>query len=205
MVVEVLHLKELIVTKHTMNIVQKMVFTSVILLISLQCIAQTSDLYPDFEIKLTESLNQGSFRKPISDFLGKRVFVTEELAQHCETQYGEFKFRVNEKGIVDSLAVSGNLKPIVIDKISESIWSSSGRWKLTHLKDGLKSYWFTYPFYQFIDPDGSGCFKRGNASQANLEYNYRMLLQLPYNSKGLLKIREGYLIEPGSTEPYTKK
>ncbi len=190
---------------NTMRIEQIVIFQSMFLLVRFQSIAQNSDPYPDFEIKLTESIYQSSFRKPVSDFLGKPVFVTEEIAQNCETQYGEFRFRINEKGIVDSLAVSGNLKPIIIDKISKRIWSSSGRWTFTHLKDKLKSYWFTYPFYQFVDIESSGCLKRGNASQANHESSYNLLLQLPYNSKGLLKMRDGYLIEPGSTSPYNKK
>ncbi|PKK37291.1 hypothetical protein BWI96_08070 [Siphonobacter sp. SORGH_AS_0500] len=188
-----------------MNVKRIVFIQSIILLTSIKAFSQGNDLYPDFEISLTESLHQSELRKPISYYLGKYVFVTEELAKNCETQYGEFKFRVNEKGIVDSLILSGNLRPFVVKKISDRIWSSSGRWKFTHLKENLKSYWFTYPFYQFVDPEASGCFTRGNASQTNLKLTYNVLFRLPYNSKGLLKIKDGYLIEPGSTEPYSKR
>ncbi|MDQ1090069.1 hypothetical protein [Siphonobacter sp. SORGH_AS_1065] len=188
-----------------MNIRLIVLAQCVTLLTSIEAFAQKSDIYPDFEIKLTESLSQSKLRKPVSAFLGKHVSVTEEIAPNCETQYGEFKFRVNEKGTVDSLVVSGNLKPLVVKEISANIWASSGRWKFNHLKEGIKSYWFTYPFYQFIGLESSGCFIRGNASQTNLRLNYDVLLRLPYNSKGLLKMKDGYLIEPGSTEPYEIK
>lgn len=182
----------------------RLVLLALFFLLHLKSSGQDKDVPISFETPIQARLYPYEGQKSVSAFIMKGIFSTEETSAQCETMYGEFKFRVNQKGQVDSLLVLGNLRPYTINKISRNIRETSGRWKGWD-PDTFQAYrWFTFPFYSFTITSEAAC-EKARPSHENFKRSLSLLQQLPYTDQGLLKITDGYLIQPGYTYPLDRR
>lgn len=163
--------------------------------------AQQNKWMPAFKLDFRDYLKLNTSRDDISYFLKWNGISPNAGSPQCETRYGEFKFRVNYKGLVDSIQVTGNLPDYYNQRIVTRIKETAGRWRVPADSSPQSECWFTYPFYMFISEDYSGCLTRGYASQQNHYANYTLLLSLPYSEQGILPTTTSVLIRPGHSEP----
>lgn len=173
-------------------------------LLNLKSSGQDTDVTISFETPIQARLYPYEGQKSVSAFIMRGIFSTEETSVQCETMYGEFKFRVNHQGQVDSLLVLGNLRPYTINKICKGIRETSGHWKGLDQDRFQPFRWFTFPFYSFTVTDEAACEKAW-PSHENFKRSLSLLQQLPYTDQGLLRTKDGYLIQPGYTYPMDKK
>ncbi len=167
--------------------------------------AQQKKWIPAFKLDFHDYLRLNTSRDDVSSFLQWSTLSSNEGSPQCETRYGEFKFRVNYKGLIDSIQVTGNLTDYHSKQIIVRIRETAGRWKVPADSSPESECWFTYPFYMFIREGSSGCLSRGYASQQNHYANYKLLLSLPYSQQGILPTTTSVLIRPGHSIPDTIK
>ncbi|MDR6196857.1 hypothetical protein [Siphonobacter sp. SORGH_AS_0500] len=163
--------------------------------------AQQKKWIPAFKLNFRDYLKLHTSRDDVSYFLQWAGISSNEGSPQCETRYGEFKFRVNYEGLVDSIQVMGNLPDSYNQRIVTRIRETAGRWTVPTDSSPQNECWFTYPFYMFIRENYSGCPNRGYASQQNHFANYKLLLSLPYSDQGILSTTTSVLIRPGHSEP----
>lgn len=82
----------------------------------------------------------------ISQYLAKEVpFKTKE--DGCRAELSIFYFRVNSKGMVDSIYVEGNLDKVAVDVIKKNIRSTDNKWKVPRTTSRQSECWFVFPFF----------------------------------------------------------
>lgn len=182
----------------------KFLLPALFFLLNLKSSGQDKDITISFETPIQARLYPYEGQKPVSAFIMKGILSTEETSAQCETMYGEFKFRVNHQGQVDSLLVLGNLRAYTINKISKGIRETSGHWKGLDQDTFQPFRWFTFPFYSFTVTGEAAC-EKARPSHENFKRSLSLLQQLPYTDQGLLRTKDGYLIQPGYTYPMDKK
>lgn len=160
-------------------------------------------LMPAFKPQIEDTFKKNT-RKTLDTFISNGTIVTESLVRGCETQYGEFKFKINLKGEVDSLIYNGNLNKKTSDRIKENILLTKSHWKMPSNEENI-SYWFTFPFFSFISQEPNKCKPSDIESQKNFNLTYKLLTSLPYDNNGVTKTMSGYLIKPGCSNPMSVK
>jgi len=178
---------------------RKILFSSVVLLaltLSFKGYSQKKDWVPEFQFTVRDDLSY--LNRSFTAFLSKGLYINDGATNDCATHYGEFRFRVNGLGEVDSMLVKGNLPPVFSNTIQKNIKSTVGRWKLPANSTVEDTCWFVFPFFVFIEYTSPSCDSSGRIAQSNFGLTYAVLLNLPYNEMGLMKHNGSYLIQPGS-------
>ncbi len=169
-------------------------------------IAQNKEWIPKFMAnRSVREQMMSSKPKSLTGFLGYATESEKYTISGCETQLGEFKFRVNSKGEIDTINFTGNLQKDLVLKITNNIKNTKGYWQIPEHSQPQDHCWFIFPFFAFLQEKSSGCEVNGKESQKNHWASLRLLTSLPYNQQGTIKTSQGYLIRPSiSGPPMTK-
>ncbi len=120
-------------------------------------------------------------------------------ANSCEARMSVFYFRVNYKGMVDSLYSEGNFGPAEKEVISQNILKTNGNWVLPAATQKTDKCWFIFP-----------CFTLGGLDQhcADDPKNYKQLVILRNNLSQFAFQRDAkgrYLLPPNQYGFYSRR
>ncbi len=187
----------------------KQLITTILCLVLLDSslvLAQNKEWIPKFMTNnsVREQM-MASKPKSLTAFLGYAIQSEKYIIPGCETQLGEFKFRVNSKGEVDTITFTGNLQKDLVLKITNNIKDTKNYWQIPEHSRSGDHCWFIFPFFAFLEEKSSACQAKGNESQKNHWSIFSLLNSLMYNQEGILKTSQGYLIRPSVSGPPVKK
>ncbi len=131
------------------QLVRKIMMSLVWILISSQVMSQ--GWLPEFRIRIDH--------KPITMIeTSLNTFLQQNHSLYikgCNARMSVFYFRVNHKGVVDSLYSEGNFLKEEQNLIQKNILNTSGNWSLPANTSRGNSCWFVYPCFVMGQSDGA--------------------------------------------------
>lgn len=104
-----------------------------------------------------------------------------------------FYFRVNDKGIVDSIRFEGNLRKEIQQQIVKNIYDTKGHWLISLSTRKNQKCWFMYPFFDLSDGPDNKCSESNKTTRRNLTAMIHELQQIKVFLDGQTQV---VMIEP---------
>ena len=111
----------------------------------------------------------------------------------CISTCSVFYFRVNNKGIVDSIRFEGNLRKEVQQQIVKNIYATKGHWLISPSTRKNQKCWFMYPFFDLSDGPDDKCSESDKTTRKNLTAMIHELQQIKVFLDGQTQV---VMIEP---------
>lgn len=148
-----------------------------LILVLLTCHSHAQSWLPEFRLNFNYRRSAIFKGATLNEFL---EYDVDTDISPCQTRASIFHFRVNAKGVVDSIYHEGNLDTGVVNVIQENIQSTNGSWILPAKTKETDHCWFIFPFFVIGRPEN--CTKEQREQRQQIKILHKLLSGLKFRS-----------------------